>query len=125
MQGGNNGAIDKSLDNAHMPLLQNDQGISDAKRLEFQNFDVSQDKEALDEMKKISGGLSVPVIVVDGSDPVVGFKKDELEKLHRRKSDETIEPSGSELAWGFYRYFTGCRARVQSLRLSLKCQFSL
>ena len=51
------------------------------KGVEFQNFDVTQDKEALDELKKISGGLSVPVIVVDENAPVVGFKKEELEKL--------------------------------------------
>jgi len=51
------------------------------KGVEFQNFDVTQDTAALDEMKKISGGLSVPVIVVGANAPVVGFKKEELEKL--------------------------------------------
>lgn len=51
------------------------------KGIEYQNVDVTQDKEALDELKKISGGLSVPVIIVDENAPVVGFKKEELEKL--------------------------------------------
>lgn len=32
-------------------------------------------------MKEISGGLSVPVIVIDDNPPIVGFNKERLEEL--------------------------------------------
>jgi alkyl hydroperoxide reductase subunit F len=51
-----------------------------AKGVAFESVDVSQDKEALLEMKRISGGArSVPVISV-GERVIVGFERDELEK---------------------------------------------
>lgn len=50
------------------------------KGVEFEAFDVSQDKDALQEMKRISGGArSVPVIVV--CDKVLqGFDRETLEE---------------------------------------------
>ncbi len=48
--------------------------------IEFETFDVSQDKDALMEMKKISGGArSVPVISVC-DEVMVGFDRPALEK---------------------------------------------
>jgi len=50
------------------------------KGIEFDTFDVSSDKEALSEMRKISGGArTVPVIVV-GDAVIVGFERDRVEK---------------------------------------------
>ncbi|MBD3355461.1 NrdH-redoxin [Candidatus Woesearchaeota archaeon] len=49
--------------------------------IDFENIDVSSDKEAQKEMKEKSGQLGVPVIDIDG-DIIVGFDKDKLkEKL--------------------------------------------
>lgn len=45
----------------------------------FTNYDVSTDREKLDELVAISGRRSVPVIVVDKI-VMVGFDKDMLEK---------------------------------------------
>ena len=51
-----------------------------AKGIELEVFDVSNDKEALQEMKTISGGArSVPVIVVCG-EVILGFDREALEK---------------------------------------------
>jgi alkyl hydroperoxide reductase subunit F len=50
------------------------------KGIEFEALDVGQDKEALQEMKKATGGArSVPVIVV-GDKVIVGFDRPALEK---------------------------------------------
>jgi len=47
--------------------------------VEFTDFDVTKDKAALEEMRKISGGaLRVPVISVCG-DVMVGFDRDRIE----------------------------------------------
>lgn len=48
--------------------------------IEFETFDVGEDKEALKEMKTVSGGArSVPVIVVCDR-VIVGFEPAEIEK---------------------------------------------
>ncbi len=50
------------------------------KGIEFEAVDVTADKEALLEMKKISGGArTVPVIAV-GDEVLVGFDRQSLEK---------------------------------------------
>ncbi len=50
------------------------------KGIEFETFDVSKDKEALQEMKRISGGArSVPVISVC-DEVLVGFDRAALEQ---------------------------------------------
>jgi len=50
------------------------------KGIEFEAVDVTQDKDALQEMKKISGGArSVPVIAVCDQ-VLVGFDREVLEK---------------------------------------------
>ena len=49
------------------------------KNISYQNFDVGQDKEALEEMKKKSGQIGVPVIDVDGK-IIVGFNKEALSR---------------------------------------------
>lgn len=47
------------------------------KNIEFQNFDVSQDKDKLSEMKEKSGQMGVPVIDIDGK-ILVGFDKEAI-----------------------------------------------
>ncbi len=50
------------------------------KGIEFEYLDVSADKEALQEMKRLTGGgRSVPVIAV-GDQVLVGFDRKDLEK---------------------------------------------
>lgn len=50
------------------------------KGIEFDTIDVSTDKEAFSEMRKISGGArSVPVIAV-GDRVIVGFEQDKVEE---------------------------------------------
>jgi len=44
---------------------------------EFQNFDVSTDKLAADEMVKISGQMGVPVLDINGT-IIVGFDKEKI-----------------------------------------------
>lgn len=45
--------------------------------IEFDNIDVSADKEKADEMVKKSGQMSVPVFDID-SEIIVGFDKDRI-----------------------------------------------
>jgi len=50
------------------------------KNIEFEAIDVSQNKEALDEMVKKSGQMGVPVLDIDGQ-IVVGFDKEKISEL--------------------------------------------
>ena len=50
------------------------------KGIKYVEYNVAQDKEALQEMTKLSGGRSVPVITVD-DEVLIGFNQDKLDKL--------------------------------------------
>ena len=51
-----------------------------SKSIAFQDIDVSKDKNASQEMVKISGQMGVPVIVVNG-EVIRGFDQAKLDKL--------------------------------------------
>jgi glutaredoxin len=51
-----------------------------SKGIEYQSFDVSADRTALDEMVKISGQMGVPVSIING-EVVVGFDKTRIDQL--------------------------------------------
>lgn len=51
-----------------------------SKGINYQDFDVSQNKQALDEMIKLSGQMGVPTIVINGQ-IIVGFDKARIEEL--------------------------------------------
>jgi glutaredoxin 3 len=51
-----------------------------SKNVPYQNFDVSTDQPALEEMVKVSGQMGVPVIVIDG-EVTVGFDKTRIDSL--------------------------------------------
>ncbi|HDZ54338.1 MAG TPA: glutaredoxin family protein [Candidatus Nealsonbacteria bacterium] len=48
--------------------------------IEFEDIDVSQNKQALDEMVKNSGQMGVPVVDIDGQ-IIVGFDKEKISEL--------------------------------------------
>ncbi len=48
--------------------------------IKFEDIDVSQNKEAREEMGKKSGEMGVPVIDING-EIVVGFDKEKIDKL--------------------------------------------
>jgi len=50
------------------------------KGIEFEELDVSKDKEAREEMIKKSGQMGVPVVEIDG-EIVAGFDKEKICKL--------------------------------------------
>ncbi len=50
------------------------------KGIKYVEYNVAQDREALQEMTKLSGGRSVPVITVD-DEVLIGFNQDKLDKL--------------------------------------------
>jgi glutaredoxin-like YruB-family protein len=52
----------------------------DSQSVDYENIDVSADKDGLEEMARISGQMGVPLIVVDGQ-MVVGFDKERLQEL--------------------------------------------
>ncbi|MCF7908468.1 MAG: glutaredoxin family protein [Candidatus Omnitrophica bacterium] len=51
-----------------------------SKSIAYQNFDVSQDAAAREEMVKISGQMGVPVISIDGK-IIIGFDKDKIDSF--------------------------------------------
>jgi glutaredoxin-like YruB-family protein len=51
-----------------------------SKGIDYQNFDVSSNKDALKEMITISGQMGVPVIVID-DEVVIGFDKNKIDSL--------------------------------------------
>lgn len=52
--------------------------------IEFEDIDVSQDKNAMDEMIKKSGQMGVPVVDIDGKF-IIGFDKEKICKLLKIK----------------------------------------
>jgi len=50
------------------------------KNIEFEDIDVSQNQEALEELVKKTGAMAVPVIDIDG-EIVIGFDKEKIDKL--------------------------------------------
>lgn len=52
----------------------------DEKNVQYEDFDVSKDREAAAEMVSKSGQRGVPVIDINGS-IVVGFDKDRIDSL--------------------------------------------
>jgi glutaredoxin-like YruB-family protein len=48
--------------------------------IQYKEYNVAQDKEALKEMIRISGGRSVPVIT-DGEEVMIGFDQARIEKI--------------------------------------------
>jgi glutaredoxin-like YruB-family protein len=51
-----------------------------SKGLSYEELDVSQNKQALAEMVKLSGQMGVPTIVINGK-IIVGFEKTRIEEL--------------------------------------------
>ncbi|MFH2027588.1 MAG: glutaredoxin domain-containing protein [Nanoarchaeota archaeon] len=49
-------------------------------KVEYEDKDVSADEEARKELVEKSGQMGVPVIVVEGNEPIVGFDIDALNK---------------------------------------------
>lgn len=48
--------------------------------IKFEAVDVSKDRNTTKEMIEISGQRGVPVILIEGHKPIVGFNQEELEK---------------------------------------------
>ena len=48
--------------------------------VEFEEVDVSENKEALDEMVRKSGQMGVPVVEIDG-EIVIGFDRERISRL--------------------------------------------
>jgi len=51
-----------------------------AKNMPFVDVDVSSDAQGLEEMRKVSGQMGVPVIVIDNQ-VIVGFNKPKIDAL--------------------------------------------
>jgi len=49
------------------------------KGIDFENIDISSNPKSAEEMKKISGQSSVPVIIINGK-VLVGFDEEKIEK---------------------------------------------
>lgn len=54
-----------------------------AEQVDYQEVDVSESEQALEEMKQASGQMGVPVTVI-GDEVVVGFNKKKLKKALNR-----------------------------------------
>jgi glutaredoxin 3 len=63
--------------------------------VEFQEFDVSQDVEARQEMVEVSGQMGVPVIMING-EMVIGFDQGKIEQLLQKGSDDAQENGENE-----------------------------
>mgnify|MGYP003875646933 CR=1 FL=1 len=57
------------------PYCQRAKSFFSANGIEYEEKDVSENLENREEMIRISGALSVPVIVIDGKDVVVGWNE--------------------------------------------------
>ncbi len=52
----------------------------DEREVDFTEIDVAADRVAMQELVRISGNITVPVVTIDG-DVVVGFDKARMEEL--------------------------------------------
>ncbi len=52
----------------------------DSKGVQYENFDVSNNEEKLQEMISVSGQMGVPVIDIDG-DVIIGFDREQIDIL--------------------------------------------
>ncbi|MEE9584555.1 MAG: glutaredoxin family protein [Candidatus Brocadiales bacterium] len=50
------------------------------KGIKYTEYNVAQDRQALQEMTELSGGRSVPVIAVD-DEVMIGFNQERLDKI--------------------------------------------
>lgn len=50
------------------------------KGIDYQDLDVSSDRDALREMLELTGQMGVPVIVID-DEVIIGFDKDKIDSL--------------------------------------------
>jgi len=51
-----------------------------ANNIEFEEKDVADDEAARNELMEKSGQLGVPVIIIEGHDPIVGFDQEAIKK---------------------------------------------
>ena len=51
--------------------------LLDKRQVEYEEIDIYQDDEAVEDMKRISGQMSVPVTLID-DEVIVGFNKKKL-----------------------------------------------
>lgn len=61
------------------PYCKKAKALFKANNIEFEELDVSINDENLEEMKKVSGQMAVPVIVIDGK-VFTGFDKEKIEE---------------------------------------------
>ena len=54
-----------------------------SKGISYKDIDVSSNKAAADEMAKLSGQMSVPVITIDGN-VINGFDKEKIDSLVKK-----------------------------------------
>lgn len=55
-------------------------GYFESHKIEFENIDVSKDKNQLTKMIEISKQMAVPVVEIDG-EVIIGFDKAKIDKL--------------------------------------------
>ena len=67
------------------------------KRIPFQDYDVSRDQSAAQEMINRTGQSGVPVIIIDGQ-IVIGFDRQQLDRLLNRSSKPTFGASVADAA---------------------------
>ncbi len=62
-----------------MPSLHKGKKHLDDNKIEYENIEVSENQEKVDEMVSLTGQMGVPVIVIDG-EAVVGFDRAKLQE---------------------------------------------
>jgi len=51
-----------------------------ANNIEFEEKNVAEDEAAKNELMEKSGQMGVPVIIVEGHDPIIGFDQEAIKK---------------------------------------------
>ena len=49
-------------------------------KIEFEEKDIAADEAARNEMVEKSGQMGVPVIIIEGNDPIIGFDVEAIKK---------------------------------------------
>lgn len=53
----------------------------DEKDISYEDYNVSADTEKRTEMIEMTGQMGVPVILIEGKDPVIGFNREKIAEM--------------------------------------------
>lgn len=55
--------------------------VLNEEEIEYEEFNVEEDKEKMEYVREVLGFTSIPVVVIEGEEPFTGFRPDKLHEI--------------------------------------------